>query len=88
MADANTVSLSEPHAPKEASIKAFKTALPEIKNLFHKLRKRWDEHQPQMFERVEGFTDHQLLEPIEMEKDLVQVRTGESAYLSLAGRLM
>lgn len=80
MADANTVPLSAAHQPKQASVAAFKTALPEIKNTFHKLRKRWDEHEPRMFSRVIGHTDHELLEPVDVEKDLVEVRTGESAY--------
>jgi hypothetical protein len=85
MADATTVTLGEAHAPKPASIEAFKTALHDIKNTFHKSRKRWDEHQPEMFARVKGYTDHQLLEPIDVDKDLVQVRTGESAYVSWRG---
>jgi hypothetical protein len=81
MADANTVPLGKPHMPKDASIMAFKVALPEIKNVFHKLRRQWDEHEPEMFSRVEGYSDHQLLEPVRIERDLVQVRVGDSAYL-------
>lgn len=80
MADASTVHLSQPHIPKPASVQAFATALPEIKNEFHKSRAKWDQHEPEMFARVQGYTDHQLLEDTDMEKDLVQVRTGESLY--------
>jgi hypothetical protein len=80
MADASTVHLSAPHTPKPGSIQAFATALPELKNEFHKSRAKWDEHEPEMFVRVQGHTDHELLESIDMEKDLVQVRTGESSY--------
>jgi hypothetical protein len=36
-----------------------------------------------MFVRVEGYSDHQLLEPIDVKKDVVQVKTGETAYLPL-----
>jgi hypothetical protein len=80
MADESTVILSEPHPPKQASIEAFSSALPEIRNIFHKTRLNWDEHAPnEMFSRVEGFTDHQLLEGIDMERDLVLVRTAETA---------
>jgi hypothetical protein len=81
MADASTVKLSEPHTPKPASIEAFKSALPEIKNAFHKSRNQWDEHEPEMFSRVQKFSDHELLENIDLTKDLHQVRTGESAYV-------
>ena len=80
MADASSVHLSDPHPPKPASLAAFSTAFHEIKNEFHKSRKQWDEHQPAMFSRVRGFTDHQLLEDVDLEKDLVQVRTGETSY--------
>ena len=83
MADAATVPLSAPHAPKPASIEAFKSAWPEIKNEFHKYRHKWDEHEPEMFVRVQGFTDHELLERVNLDKALVQVRTGESAYTPL-----
>jgi hypothetical protein len=79
MADASTVLLSSPHIPKPASLEAFATALPELKNEFHKARAKWDEHEPEMFARVQGYTDHELLEGINMERDLFQVRTGESA---------
>lgn len=40
-----------------------------------------------MFARVKGFTDHQLLEDVDLEKDLVQVRTGETSYLLLSLKL-
>jgi hypothetical protein len=82
MADANTVKLSESHTPKPASIEAFKSALPEIKNAFHKSRNQWDEHEPEMFSRVQKYRDHELLEKVDMDKDLLQVRTGESAYVT------
>lgn len=78
MADAATVKLSDPHTPKPASLAAFSTAFNDIKNEFHKSRQRWDDHEPEMFARVKGFTDHQLLEDVDLEKDLLQVRTGET----------
>ena len=81
MADPTSVPLSDAHTPKPAAIRAFETSLHDIKNEFHKARKRWDEHEPKMFARVQGFTDHELLEGLNMEDDLVQVRTGESAYV-------
>lgn len=34
-----------------------------------------------MYARVEGYTDHELLEGVDLDKALVQVRTGDSAYL-------
>jgi len=80
MADASTVHLSEPHTPKPTSVAAFSIAFHEIKNEFHKSRKQWNEHEPAMFSRIKGFTDHQLLEDVNFEKDLVQVRTGETSY--------
>jgi hypothetical protein len=83
MADASTAKLSEPHTPKSASIEAFKNAFPDIKNEFHKTRHQWDEHEPEMFARVQHHTDHELLENVNLDKDLVQVRTGESAYVVL-----
>ena len=81
MADAKVVTLSPPHSPKPASIKAFEEILPTLKNEFHKTRHKWDLHEPQMFARVRGHTDHDLLESVNVEKDLVQVRTGETAYV-------
>lgn len=81
MADANVVELSPPHAPKAASVKAFEEVLPTLKNELHKTRQKWDQHEPQMFARVEGRSDHDLLESVNVEKDLVQVRTGESSYV-------
>jgi hypothetical protein len=79
MADAKTVHLSQVHTPKPASVEAFEKALPDIKNMFHKMRIDRAEHDPVMFSRVEGHTDHQLLEGVDVKKDLIQVRTGESA---------
>jgi len=89
MADASVVTLSEGHSPKQASLEAFEKALPDIRNVFHKARLHWEEHSPhEMFVRVEGYSDHQLLEPIDVKKDVVQVKTGETAYgLHLFGKL-
>lgn len=79
MADSSTVPLSEPHPPKPASIEKFQTALHDIKNGFYKARQQWGQHEPQMFARVKSYTTHDLLEGVNLEKDLVEVRTGESA---------
>jgi len=88
MADAATVPLSPAHPPKAASVEAFKSAWHEIKNEFHKCRQKWDEHEPEMYSRVAGHTDHDLLEGVDLEKALVQVRTGDSAYgLHLFGKV-
>ena len=83
MADASTVQLSEPHPPKPASVEAFHSTLHEIKNMFHQSRAKWDEHEPEMYSRCHGHDDHEILETIDLEKELVQVRTAETAYKPL-----
>ena len=54
----------------------------EIKSELIRLRHHWNKHEPRMFERVAGLSDHQLA-AFEISKDLVEVRSGVTAYGSI-----
>jgi len=78
MADAETCKLSPSHAPKPASLRAFKELLPEIKKKLVHLRHEHDKHEPQYFHAVSQLSDHELA--AFGEDDLVAVRVGDVAY--------
>ncbi|OCL11115.1 hypothetical protein AOQ84DRAFT_336389 [Glonium stellatum] len=87
MATADTVSLSEPHAPKEASVKAFESVLPSLKHELVKLRRDHNKHETEYFRLVSQLSDHELTS-ITLPDDLELVRVGASAYgLHLFGKL-
>ncbi|OCK80557.1 hypothetical protein K432DRAFT_41740 [Lepidopterella palustris CBS 459.81] len=87
MATAETVTLSEPHAPKPASVKAFESILPSLKHELVKLRRNHDKHEPEYFKLVSKLSDHELTS-ITLPDDLELVRVGSSAYgLHLFGKL-
>ncbi|KAI9827551.1 MAG: hypothetical protein M1832_004901 [Thelocarpon impressellum] len=86
MATAETVELNAPHAPKEASITAFTTILPELKSSLIHARKSHDKHEPEYFSSVSSLSDAQL--STFSEDDLKLVRVGTSAYgLHLFGKV-
>ncbi|KAF2179260.1 hypothetical protein K469DRAFT_741674 [Zopfia rhizophila CBS 207.26] len=86
MATADTVELSEPHAPKEASVNAFNYILPSLKSELVKLRRDHDKHEPEYFRAVSSLSDHDLASF--SADDLESVRVGSSAYgLHLFGKV-
>jgi len=86
MASASTVNLSEPHAPKEASITAFTTILPALKHELVKVRHNHDKHEPEYFAAVSTLSDD---DPTSFTpSDLESVRVGSTAYgLHLFGKV-
>jgi hypothetical protein len=58
MATAETVQLSEPHAPKEASIKTFEDVLPTLKQELVKLRRDHDSKYHQSADHTSNTTQH------------------------------
>ncbi|KAG8738446.1 hypothetical protein FRC10_006822 [Ceratobasidium sp. 414] len=53
--------------------------LPKIKFAVISSRRDWDKHEPRMWSRASGLTDHELSDFV-IENDLVQVRAGATAY--------
>ncbi|EUC43733.1 hypothetical protein COCMIDRAFT_100050 [Bipolaris oryzae ATCC 44560] len=78
MATEDTVHLSSPHAPHQASIDAFSSVLEEVKAELIKLRHDHDKHEPEYFARVTHLSSPQLTSFT--PSDLVLVRAATSAY--------
>ena len=86
MATSETVTLNEAHAPLQASIDAFNTILPSLKDELTKLRRDHDKHEPEYFARVSSLSDSDLTSFT--SSDLVSVRVANSAYgLHLFGKV-
>lgn len=45
-----------------------------------KSRRDWDKHEPKMWSRAAGLSDHELVGNIELERDLILVRSGATSY--------
>lgn len=76
MASAETCPLNDPHPPKEGSIAAFETLLPEIKTSLIHLRHKHDKHEPEYFVTVKDLSDAELT--AFTVSDLESVRVGKS----------
>ncbi|GAB1311174.1 SnoaL-like domain-containing protein [Madurella fahalii] len=78
MATADTVDLSESHAPKEESINVFRQIEHELKKTLVHLRHEHTKHEPEYFAAVKHLSDAQLagFGP----DDLQEVRVAVSAY--------
>ncbi|KAF2656360.1 hypothetical protein K491DRAFT_715435 [Lophiostoma macrostomum CBS 122681] len=86
MATAEQVTLSEPHPPKEASIKAFDEILPNLKDELTEVRRNHDKHEPEYFRAVKHLDDNQLTSFD--SSNLEYVRVAETAYgLHLFGKV-
>ncbi|PPR05808.1 hypothetical protein CVT26_010088 [Gymnopilus dilepis] len=79
MATAEQVELTPPHAPTQIAIEAFNKILPTIKAEIIKSRHHWDKHEPRMYERAKGLSDHELTN-FTIENDLVEIRSAKTAY--------
>ncbi|KAI0032233.1 hypothetical protein K488DRAFT_86035 [Vararia minispora EC-137] len=79
MADAEFVEFNAPHTPHPNAIEAFNVVLHTIKSEIVKSRHHWDKHEPKMWSRAQGLTDHQLTN-FTVENDLVEVRSGPTSY--------
>lgn len=71
---------TDTHKPHPNSVEAFSVVLPEIRTAIVRSRREWDEHEPRMWARATGISDHQLIGDINLERDLVLVRSGETTY--------
>ncbi|KAL2207386.1 hypothetical protein CC79DRAFT_1321484 [Sarocladium strictum] len=78
MATAETVQLDAPHSPKEESIKAFDSILPDLKKDLVHMRKERNKHEPEYFAAIESLSDDQLADF--STKDITTVRVGKTAY--------
>ncbi|ORY12840.1 hypothetical protein BCR34DRAFT_481975 [Clohesyomyces aquaticus] len=86
MATAETIQLSEPHAPKEASIQAFESILDSLKHELVKVRHEHDKHESEYFRAVSSLSNSDLA--AFTTSDLETVRVGTSAYgLHLFGKV-
>ncbi|KAF8578701.1 hypothetical protein K439DRAFT_1621102 [Ramaria rubella] len=79
MASEETVVFNEPHAPHPSAIEAFSVVLTEIKSAIVQSRHDWDKHEPAMWSRAHGLSNHQLTQ-FTLAEDLVEVRAGATAY--------
>lgn len=73
------VTFNEPHAPHANAIEAFNIILPTIKKEVIQSRHDWNKHEPKMWSRAHGLSDHQLT-AFTAEKDLVLIRSGPTSY--------
>jgi len=79
MATVDQINLNDPHPPHQNAIEAFNVVLPKIKAEIMRSRHHWDNHEPKMWSRATGLTNHQLTD-FTMEKDLISVRSGVTSY--------
>jgi len=79
MADSEQLAFNEPHAPHANAIEAFNAVLPTIKAEIIKSRHHWDQHEPRMWSRASGITDHDLTD-FKVEESLVEVRSAPTSY--------
>jgi len=80
MASAEEVNLNAPHAPHPNAIEAFGVILHQIKSEILKSRRDWDKHEPKMWSRAAGVSDHEFVGKIDLNRDLVLVRSGVVSY--------
>ncbi|KAI0092928.1 hypothetical protein BDY19DRAFT_920937 [Irpex rosettiformis] len=73
------LSFNTPHVPHENAIEAFNTILPTIKSEIVKSRHHWDKHEPKMWSRAVGLSDHELT-AFTIEQDLVEVSSAATSY--------
>jgi len=79
MASAEQLEFNEPHVPKENALTACTHILHTIKSEIVKSRHHWDQHEPKMWSRAHGISDHELA-AFTIEKDLVLVRSAPTSY--------
>ncbi|KIJ49611.1 hypothetical protein M422DRAFT_27975 [Sphaerobolus stellatus SS14] len=79
MASSETVEFNPAHKPTAHAVAAFVVALPKIKEEIKKSRHDWNKHEPAMWSRARGLSDHDLTN-FDLEKDLVEVRAGITSY--------
>jgi hypothetical protein len=72
---------NEPHPPHQNAIEAFNHLLPTIKEEIIKSRHHWNKHEPKMWIRAHGISDHELTN-FTIEQDLVTV-SGATCVVSL-----
>jgi len=79
MASAEEITLNAPHAPHENAIDAFNVVLHTIKSEIVKSRHHWNQHERRMWSRAAHLSDDELTS-FNIEHDLVQIRSGATAY--------
>ncbi|KAH8119275.1 hypothetical protein DFH11DRAFT_435071 [Phellopilus nigrolimitatus] len=79
MATPETVELDAPHAPHPKAVEAFRTVEHTIKAELVRSRREWGKHQPAMWARAAALDDAALTR-FDVARDLVLVRSGETAY--------
>ncbi|KAI0766477.1 hypothetical protein BC629DRAFT_1538020 [Irpex lacteus] len=79
MASEEVLNFNPPHAPHQNAIEAFNVVLPTIKSEIIKSRHHWDKHEPKMWSRAAGLSDHELT-AFTIEDDLVEVRSAATSY--------
>ncbi|CAL1707621.1 unnamed protein product [Somion occarium] len=79
MATSEIVNFNDPHPPTIKGIEAFKHVEKDIKTGIIKSRHHWDKHEPKMWSRADGLSDHDLVH-FDLEKDLVEIRSAPVSY--------
>jgi len=69
----------DPHKPLQNAVEAFNHILPTIKAEISKSRHHWNKHEPRMWSRASGISDHELM-TFTIENDLVLVRSAPTSY--------
>ncbi|KAI0690546.1 hypothetical protein BC835DRAFT_1364310 [Cytidiella melzeri] len=79
MASSEELTFNAPHAPHPNAIEAFNVVLHTIKSEIVKSRHHWDQHEPKMWSRAAGLSDHDLTH-FTVEHDLVECRSAPTSY--------
>ncbi|KAF8973139.1 hypothetical protein BDZ97DRAFT_1752166 [Flammula alnicola] len=79
MASTEQLTFNAAHVPKTNAIEAFNILLPTLKSEIVKSRHDWNKHEPRMWARATGLSDHDLVS-FKIEEDLVEVRSAAASY--------
>ncbi|KAI1794140.1 hypothetical protein LXA43DRAFT_971400 [Ganoderma leucocontextum] len=79
MASEEQINLNAPHAPTEKALEAFTIVEHTIKAEIVKSRHDWNKHEPLMWSRTEGLSDHELI-AFTIRDDLVEIRSAPTSY--------
>ncbi|KAH7108436.1 hypothetical protein BKA62DRAFT_667300 [Auriculariales sp. MPI-PUGE-AT-0066] len=79
MATSEDVNFNEPHPPKENAIEAFKVVEKAIKDEILASRRRWDGHEPRMWEAAKELSNNELI-GFDVSNDLVLVSSSPVSY--------
>jgi len=73
------LNFNKPHPPAGNALEAFSGVVDKIKREIIKSRHHWDAHEPRMWSRARGLSDHDLTR-FNINEDLVLVSSASTTY--------